>query len=124
MIERAPKTLNDPGSLENAVRIVIENNTGLGYPSVGFRRATLDGSHPELLTVCQGLIASHLAVSAMEDAVKEYGGFLTLEDFVMRWGHAWGFGPETVECAGASAEAFDKLLGFQRWVSEGEARDG
>ncbi|MDE2860883.1 MAG: hypothetical protein OYI31_08465 [Chloroflexota bacterium] len=106
------------------MRIVIENNTGLGYPSVGFRRATLDGSHSELLTVCQELIASHRAVSAMEDSVKAYRGFLTLEDYVMRWGHTWGFSPETVETAGASVEAFDRQSGFRRWVAEGEARDG
>ena len=124
MIVRAQMTIANPGSLQNAVRNVIENNTGLGYPSLGFKRATLDGSHPELLAVCQELIASSRAVSAMEEAVKQYLGLLTLEDYVMRWGSEWGFGPETVEIAGASAEAFDKLLGFQRWLAESEARGG
>ena len=124
MIVRAQMTIANPRSLQNAVRIVIENNTGLGYPSLGFKRATLGGSHPELLAVCQELIASSRAVSAMEEAVKQYPGFLTLEDYVARWGPEWGFRPETVEIAGAAAESFDKLLGFQRWVADIEARDG
>ena len=121
---QAHKAIANPGSLQNAVRNVIDNNTGLGYPSLGFKRATLDGSHPELLAVCQELIASSRAVSAMEEAVKQYLGLLTLEDYVMRWGSEWGFGPETVEIAGASAEAFDMLSGSRRWVADIEARDG
>ena len=124
MIAQAQKTIANPGSLQNAVQNVIENNTGLGYPSLGFKRATLDGSHPELLTVCQELIASSRAVAAMEDAVKQYLGFLTLEDCVARWGTEWGFSAQAVEHARASAETFDRLVGYQRWVSESEARDG
>ena len=124
MIVRAQMTIANPGSLQNAVRIVIENNTGLGYPSLGFKRATLGGSHPELLAVCQELIASSRAVIAMGDAVKQYPGFLTLEDYVAIWGTEWGFSTLAVEHAKASSEAFDWLLGFQRWVTESEARGG
>ncbi len=124
MIVRAQMTIANPGSLQNAVRIVIENNTGLGYPSLGFKRATLDGDHPELLAVCQELIASFRAVTAMEDAVKQFPGFLTLEDYVMRWGPEWELSSQAVEHARASAETFDRLVGFRRWVADIEARDG
>ena len=96
----------------------------MGYPSLGFKRATLDGSHPELLAVCQELVASSRAVSAMEEAVKQYLGFLTLEDYVAIWGTEWGFSALAVEHAKASSEAFDRLLGFQRWIADIEARDG
>ena len=124
MIVQAHKTIANPGSLQNAVRNVIENNTSLGYPSLGFKRATLDGSHPELLAVCQGLIASSGAVTAMVEAVKQYPGFLTLEDYVTRWGGEWGISAQAVEHARASAETFDRLVGFRRWVADNEARDG
>ena len=121
MNEQAQKTMTNPGSLQNAVRKVLENNTALGYPSVRFKKATLEGSHPELLTVCEELIASPGALAAMERVVEKYRGFLTLEDYVMRWGPDWGFSPGTVDIALASADTFDRLLGFRRWVAESGA---
>ena len=124
MIAQAHKTIANPGSLSNAVQNVIENNIGLGYPSLGFRKATLNRSHSELLSVCEDLIANSRAVSAMENAVKDYSGFLTLEDCVARWGDEWGFSAQAIEYAKASAETFDRLVGYRRWVAEGEANNG
>ena len=124
MIAQTQKTLANPGSLQNALRSVIENNFGLGYPSLGFRKATLNRSHSEVLSVCEELIASARAGSAMEKAVTTYSGFLTLEDYVARWGTEWGFSAQAVEHAQASAEAFDKLVGYQRWATESEAHSG
>ena len=123
MIVQAQKTLAKPASLQNAVRNMIENNTGLGYPSMGFKRATQDGHHPDLLRVCEELTLNPNAFAAMEKAVTTYSGFLTLEDYVARWGREWGFSAQAVEHAKASAETFDKLVGDRRWVTANEASD-
>lgn len=124
MNEQAQKVIANPGSLPNAVQNVIENNIGLGYPTGGFIQVTLRGNHPDLLRVCEGLIMSPKALAYMERAVTDYSGFLTLEDCVARWGDEWGFSAQAVEHAQAAAETFDRLVGYRRWVTENEARDG
>ena len=124
MIVQAQKIIAKPGSLQNGVRNVIDNNACLGYPSVGFRHATQEGYHPDLLRVCEELTLNPNAFAAMEKAVKTYSGFLTLEDYVAIWGAEWGFSAQAVEHAKASAETFDRLVGYQRWVTANEASDG
>lgn len=124
MSDRASKTIDDPGSLENAVRNVIENNAGLGYPTGRFVGVTQGGHHPDLLRICDGLILSSGALRSMEKAVQTYPGFLTLEDYVARWGADWGFSAQAVEHAKASSETFDRLVGYQRWATDSEASNG
>ena len=124
MNERAPKTITNPGSLQNAVQNVIENNARLGYQTGRFVGITQGGHHPDLLRICDGLILSSGALRSMEKAVQTYPGFLTLEDYVARWGREWGFSAQAVEHAKASAETFDRLVGYERWVTESEASSG
>ncbi len=124
MMVQAHKAIARSHSLQRAVRNVIENNAALGFPAVRFRQATQEGQHPELLRVCEELILNPSAFAAMERAVQQYPGFLTLEDYAARWGREWGLSALAVEHARASAEAFDRLLGFRRWIAEGEAVDG
>ena len=121
MTQPAPSHLAHPGSLQNAIQEVIRNNSALGYNPTRFDGATHGGSHPDLLKVCEGLITGPNAFAAMERAVRDFPGFLTLEDYVMRWGPEWGFIAQAVEHAKASSETFDKLVGFRRWVTESEA---
>ena len=75
-------------------------------------------------TVFEGLIRSATAIEAMETAVQNHPGLLTLEDYVMRWGAEWGLTAETMELARASSESFDKLSGYQRYITEGETSLG
>ena len=124
MNTRAPKTITNPGSLQNAVWRVRENNAALGYSAIRFRQATQEGYHPDLLRVCEELTLNPNAFAAMENAVTTYSGFLTLEDYVAVWGTEWGFSAQAVEHAKASAETFDRLVGYRRWVSESEASSG
>ena len=120
MTQPAPSHLADPGSLQNAVQEVIRNNSALGYNPARFDGATHGGSHPDLLKVCEGLITGPNAFAAMERAVRDFPGFLTLEDYVMRWGSEWGFTSAAMEHAKASADTFDLVVGRQRWAADGE----
>lgn len=124
MAQPSPQSVTNPGSLRGAVKMVLSNNRALGYPSQRFSQITQEGNNPELLRLCEELVMSANALAYMEKAVTTYSGFLTLEDYVARWGTEWGFSPDAVEMAGASAETFDRLVGYQRWVVESEACDG
>ena len=124
MAQPSPQSVTNPGSLQRAVKMVLSNNSALGYPSHRFSQITHEGDNPELLRLCEELVMSANALAYMEKAVTSYSGFLTLEDCVARWGDEWGFSKQAVEHAQASAETFDKLVGYQRWVAESEARDG
>ena len=124
MTQEASQPLVYPGSLRNAVQEVIRQNTSVGYPAPRFRQATLEGEAPNLSMVCEGLIRSATAIEAMEAAVQNHPGLLTLEDYVMRWGVEWGLTVETIELARASSEWFDKLSGYQRYITEGEPPRG
>ena len=104
--------------------MVLSNNRALGYPSQRFSQITQEGDNPDLLRLCEELVMSANALAYMEKAVTNYNGFLTLEDCVARWGDEWGFSAQAVAYARASAETFDKLVGYQRWVTEDEALDG
>ncbi len=124
MAQPSPQSVTNPGSLRRAVKMVLSNNRALGYPSQRFSQITQEGDNPELLRLCEDLVMSANALEYMEKAVMNFSGFLTLEDCVARWGTEWGFSAQAVEYAQASAETFDKLVGYQRWVAESEARDG
>ena len=124
MAQPSPMSVTNPGSLRLAVKLVLANNRASGYPAQRFSQITQEGDHPDLLRVCEELVMSANAFAYMEKAVTNYNGFLTLEDCVARWGGEWGFSAQAVEYASASAETFDRLVGYQRWVTEGEARDG
>ena len=124
MAQPSPQSVTNPGSLQRAVKMVLSNNRALGYPSQRFSQITQEGDNPELLRLCEELVMNANALAHMEKAVTTYGGFLTLEDYVARWGIDWGFSAQAVEYARASAETFDKLVGYQRWATESEARSG
>ena len=124
MAQTTPQSVTNPGSLRRAVKMVLSNNRALGYPSQRFSQITQEGDNPELLRLCEELVMSANALAYMEKAVTNYSGFLTLEDYVARWGDEWGFSAQAVEHAQAAAETFDRLVGYQRWVTENEAPDG
>jgi len=109
------RKLPDVQTLRGAVQEVIESNKNDGYVPARFIQATGNGDKPDLLTVCEGLITKGETLEYLEDAVKRFPTLLTLEDFVVGHGIAWGFSPDTIQAAKARVQFFDALAGTTRY---------
>ncbi len=114
-------SLAHPGTLRNAVREVIEQNKSMGHNATRFSQATVNGQAHNLGEICERFICSPNAVAAIGNAIRERGGLLTIEDYVVRWGSEWGFDALVIHVAGESAEWFDRIVGYKRYVSKDEA---
>lgn len=102
-------------TLKQAVREVIENNKSDGYIPTRFIQATGSGDVPDLLSVCEKLIAKGETLEYLENALKRFPTLLTLEDFVSQHGTAWGFSQGTIKVAKARVEYFDMITGKTRY---------
>lgn len=103
-------------TLKEAVKEVIESNKSDGYVPTRFIQATGNGDNPDLLFVCERLIAKGETLEYLEDALKRFPTLLTLEDFVVKHGVAWGFSIDTVRVAEARVEYFNSLTGSARYT--------
>lgn len=111
-MRQLPKTRN----LKDAVRCVIASNRSDGYTPSRFIQATEDGTAPDLLAVCIRLINKDETVEYLDIALRRFPTLLTLEDFVSRWGSAWGFDDRTVTIARSRSAYFDQVAGQTRYT--------
>lgn len=102
-------------TLRQAVRQVIESNKSDGYVPTRFIQATGNGDVPDLLSVCERLIAKSETLEYLENALRRFPTLLTLEDFVVRYGVTWGFSGDIIKVAKARVEYFDLIAGAGRY---------
>jgi hypothetical protein len=102
-------------TLKEAVKEVIESNKSDGYNPTRFVQATGNGDEPDLLSVCEMLIVKGETLEYLERALRRFPTLLTLEDFVVRHGVAWGFSREAIKVAKARVQYFDQLAGTARY---------
>lgn len=76
----------------------------MGYTPTRFIQVTGDGNVPELDKVCTGLIMSQKALQWLEEDLRKLPQFLTIEDFVSRWGNEWGFSQIVIQEAKARSK--------------------
>ncbi len=108
-------SLPSAASLADAVREVIKNSLTQDYRPIWFFTATQDGYAPNLVGVCTRLIMNPENLADLEKAVAKHPKLLTLEDFALRYGSAWGFAKDVVEMAHARSLRFNQVAGRQRW---------
>jgi len=112
---RSPRLLETPGSLREAVRIVISQNEG-GRPATVFAEATQDGDAPDLVTVCSNFINRGETLQYVENELRNFPYMRTIEDFVSRYGPTWGFNQTTISNASGRVEYFNnQIAGFTRY---------
>jgi len=102
-------------TLEEAVKEVIASKKSDGYRPTRFAEATGNGDEPNLLSVCERLIVKGETLEYLERAVQRFPTLLTLEDFVVKHGMAWGFSREARQAAEARVQYFDQLAGTARY---------
>ena len=110
------RPLAHPGSLRQAVRQVIDDNTALGYLPRRLQTETEDGQAADLVAACRRVISSPAALTETEEALEQRPQLLTIEDIVSRWGRALGFTEDIVQLAQEGAGYFDSVVGFPRFV--------
>ena len=102
-------------TLKEAVRMVIESNTGDGYSPTRFIQATANGDRPDLPSVCDRLIVKGETLEYLESALRRFPTLLTLEDFVSENGATWGFSQDTIKTARARVKYFNMIAGATRY---------
>lgn len=110
------RPLPEVGTLQAAVRAVIESNKADGYNPTRFTAITANGHTPDLLTVCENLIVKGETLEYLDKALPKFPTLLTLEDFVERFGGAWGFSDMALREARARVEWFDQLAQGHRYA--------
>ena len=110
------RSLPNSETLNDAVRCVIDSNRSDGYNPTRFTQATMDGTAPDLLSVCIRLINKGETLEYLDVALRRFPTLLTLEDFVSRRGAEWGFDEPTVEMARARSIYFDQIAGRGRYT--------
>jgi hypothetical protein len=110
------RILPDAHSLQQAVHAVIASNKDDGYTPIRFMQITANGHTPDLLPVCEGLIANGATLEYIDKALQSYPTLLTLEDYVARSGGTWGFSPETFTTAQGRVLYFDTVAGARRYA--------
>lgn len=105
-------------TLSAAVCEVIDSNRRDGYNPTRFVGITQDGTAPNLLEVCRKLIMNPETLEWLESGLEGFPQILTLEDFVSRFGAAWGFDQTTVEMAASRVQRFDQIAGAARYRSQ------
>ncbi len=92
------------------------------YTPARFIQITADGTAPDWLAICRGLINKGELTEYLEKAVKACPKILLLEDLVAIYGAEWGFDAPTIEMAAARSEHFDSVAGFKRYGRTGASR--
>ena len=115
-MQPSSRPLAHPGSLQQAVRQVIDDNTALGYLPQRLLAETEDGTVADLVAACRRVISSPAALTETEEALERFAQILTIEDFVSRWGRDLGFTEDMVQLAQEGAGYFDGVAGFSRFV--------
>jgi len=110
------RSLPIPPTLGDAVRCVIDSNRSDGYNPTRFTQATMDGTAPDLLSVCQRLINKGETLEYIDAALRRFPTLLTLEDLGSRRGSDWGFDEVTIEVARARSIYFDQIAGRSRYA--------
>lgn len=95
--------------LRDAVDDVIDNNKSAGYPPTRFMEKTRDKAGSDLRLACEDLLLSETAENAVIAALQSHPKMWTLEDFVIRQGVSWGFGPEALRAAQRRVKDFDAI---------------
>ena len=121
-MEPSSRPLAHPGSLEEAVRQVILDNTRMGYTCQRLVVETENGQASNLRVACSRVISSPVGLQETEEALGGLPQLLTIEDFVSHWGVEWGFDETDVQLAQEGAEYYDAVAGFTRFfAAEGAA---
>ena len=121
-MEPSSRPLAHPGSLEEAVRQVILDNTRMGYTCQRLVGETENGQASNLRVACSRVISSPVGLQETEEALGGLPQLLTIEDFVSHWGAEWGFDETDVQLAQEGAEYYDAVAGFTRFfAAEGAA---
>ena len=121
-MEPSSRPLAHPGSLEEAVRQVILDNTRMGYTCQRLVVETENGQASNLRVACSRVISSPVGLQETEEALGGLPQLLTIEDFVSHWGAEWGFDETDVQLAQEGAEYYDAVAGFTRFfAAEGAA---
>ena len=82
---------------------------------------TADGDAPTLLEVGTSVITNPATGLLLAEDVQRYPGFLTLEEYVCKWGNDLGFSNAVIEAASSRVEWLDRLIGAKRYeTSNGE----
>jgi hypothetical protein len=108
------RSLPSPQTLGDAVRCVIDSNRSDGYSPTRFTQATMDGTAPDLLSICMRLINKGETLEYLDAALRRFPTLLALEDLVSRRGSEWGFDETTVDVARARSVYFDQITGRNR----------
>ena len=121
-MEPSSRPLAHPGSLEEAVRQVILDNTRMSYTCQRLVVETENGQASNLRVACSRVISSPVGLQETEEALGGLPQLLTIEDFVSHWGAEWGFDETDVQLAQEGAEYYDAVAGFTRFfAAEGAA---
>ena len=121
-MEPSSRPLAHPGSLEEAVRQVILDNTRMGYTCQRLVVETENGQASNLRVACSRVISSPVGLQETEEALGGLPQLLTIEDFVGHWGAEWGFDETDLQLAQEGAEYYDAVAGFTRFfAAEGAA---
>lgn len=112
-----PRLLPPAQTLQQAVIRVIDSNTADGYRPTRFIQMTGGGYKEALPAICAGLILRGEALDHLEDAFRQNSiPYLTIEDYVSRFGKGWGFQYLVIQNAEARVSYFDTLVGGKRYA--------
>jgi len=103
-------------TLQEAVQEVIRSNQADGYPPTRFIQMTEHGHADNLVSICQRIILKGETLEAIERALASHPNLLTIEDFVARYGGAWGMSEDVIRSAVERVRYFDQLAGRQRFA--------
>ncbi len=120
-MEPSSRPLTHPGSLEEAVRQVIQDNTRMDYTYQRLVVETENGQASNLRVACSRVISSPAGLQETEEALGGLPQLLTIEDFVSRWGTEWGFDETDVQLAQEGAEYYDAVAGSTRFFAAEDA---